>query len=95
MCFYRPTFSHTLLAEVEAGNPNAQFELGRLYFEGRAAAAHDTYDAGTLVSSSFTPEVPRNHLTAARLLQLSADQGHAGAQQLLEVLKRHTANGVS
>ena len=94
MCFYRPTFSHTLLAEVEKGNADAQFELGRIYFEGRAAAAHDTYKDGKLVTASYTDGVPRNHRAAADLLQKAASQGHAEARQLLEVLKRHTATGV-
>ncbi len=60
MCFYRPTFSHTLLSGVDKGDPDAQFELGRLYFEGRAAQSYTSYSGkdGEDIQCSYTDAVP-------------------------------------
>ena len=96
MCFYRPTFGHTLLSGVDKGDPDAQFELGRLYFEGRAAQSYTSYSGkdGEDIQCSYTDAVPRDYGAAARLLQEAADQGHPEAQQLLEVVKLHIKDGV-
>jgi TPR repeat protein len=96
MCFYRPTFSHSLMADVEKGDADAQFELGRIYFEGRADESHTNHYGkdGEDVVASFVPGVPRHHAAAAALLQKAADQGHLEAQKLLEVVKLHTPKGV-
>jgi len=85
MCFYRPTFSHTLLSDADRGDADAQFELGRVYFEGRD-------DSST--SASFTPGVERNHATASAWLKKAAAQGHTEARQLLEVVRLHFPKGV-
>ena len=96
MCFYRPGLGDHLFRPAEKGNAAAQFALGRLYFEGRAAESHNRYfgkDGKDLVAS-YTPAEPRHHGAAAEWLQKAADQGHTEAQQLLEVLKLHIKDGV-
>jgi TPR repeat protein len=96
MCLYRPTFSHTLLSGVDEGHPDAQFELGRLYLEGRAAQSHNSYSGkdGKDVVASYTPAFERTYLAAEKWLQKAGDQGHPEAQQLLEVVKLHIKDGV-
>ena len=91
----RPTFSHALLADLRRGDADAQFAMGRVYFEGRADASSNTVSKdGKHGIASFTPGVARDHAAAVRLLQKAADQGHAEAQKLLEVVKLHTPRGV-
>lgn len=99
MCLYRPDFSHTLMSDLDKGDADAQFEMGRLYFEGRADESHASQGGkdgkdGKDTISSFTPGVPRQYVEAARLLQLAADQGHVEARRLLEVVKLHIKDGV-
>ncbi len=92
-CAIRPTHTHSLMAAVEAGNPDAQFELGRTYWEGRAEQSSATRTAdGTF--ASFTPAVRRDLAAATELLQKAADQGHEEAARLLAVVRLHTSTGV-
>jgi TPR repeat protein len=81
------------MSAVDAGDPDAQFELGRTYFEGRAESSSSTR-TGDGTFASFTPEVRRNLAAAEELLKKAADQGHEEAARLLEVVKLHTPNGV-
>ena len=95
-CFYRPTHSHSLTAAVEAGDPDALYEMGRLYFEGRDGA-HSTkrYGEGDgHVVASYLPGVPRSHTAAEELLQKAADQGHEEARKLLAVVRLGSKPGV-
>jgi len=78
---------------VKAGEADAQFELGRLHFEGREESS-TSGSSGPHVVSSFTPGVPRDLDRAAELLRLAADQGHEGARKLIEVVRLHSASGV-
>ena len=96
MCLYRPDFSHTLVSDLDKGDADAQFEMGRIYFEGRADESHTSRGGkdGKDTIASFTPGVPRQYVEAARLLQLAADQGHGEARRLLEVVKLHIKDGV-
>lgn len=96
ICFYRPTHSHTLTAAVEAGDPDALYEMGRLYFEGRdAAGSTKRYgEGGKHVVASYIPGVPRHHAAAEELLQKAADQGHEEARRLLAVVRLGAKPGV-
>jgi TPR repeat protein len=92
---FRPTLSHTLMAQADRGDADGQFELGRIYFEGRADASSNTVSKdGKHGIASFMPGLPRNHAAAAALLQKAADQGHTAARRLLEYVKLHTAKDV-
>ena len=95
-CFYRPPIHLGLLDSADAGDPDAQYELGRLYLEGRAEASRSSRQGSEeqSVVAEFTPAVERNHIRATELLQKAADQGHEGARQLLEVAKLHSPKGV-
>lgn len=96
ICFSRPTHSHTLTAAVEAGDPDALYEMGRLYFEGRDAA-HSTKrygEGGEHVVASYIPGVPRHHAAAEELLQKAADQGHEEARKLLAVVRLGSKLGI-
>jgi TPR repeat protein len=86
MCFYRPDPGHHLFGPAENGDADAQFGLGRLHAEGRAEQS-STRDYGTHVVSSFTPALPQNQAAAAGWLQKAADQGHAGAAELLAAVR--------
>jgi TPR repeat protein len=88
-CMIRPPHSHSLMSAVEAGDPSAQFELGRTYFEGRPESASSS---GSF--ASFTPAIRRDLAAAEDLLKKAADQGHEEAAKLLEVVKLHTHKGV-
>ncbi len=66
ICMFRPTFSHTLLAEVDRGDADAECELGRLYLEGRADTSSNTASKdGKYGIASFTPGVPWDHAAVA------------------------------
>lgn len=96
MCFYRPTYSHSLTAGAEAGDPDALFEMGRLYFEGRDAT-HSTKlygEGGKHVVASYIPGIPRNHAAAEEMLQQAADRGHEDARKLLAVVRLGSKPGV-
>ena len=95
-CFYTPGISAPLQKSADAGDAEAQFELGRLYFEGRADESHIINDGsdGKDVVARFTPGLPQSHAEAATLLQKAAEQGHTGARQLPEVVKLHIPKGV-
>jgi TPR repeat protein len=86
ICFYRPGISHSLRFEADQGDAEAQFELGRLYLEGRDEQSH-TSKNGSDVVSSFTPAFARNQAEAALWLQKAADQGHGEAHRLLEAVR--------
>ena len=93
ICFYRPSPAHSLLGLAGRGDAEAQAALGRLYLEGRPATSHDTYDGDEITVSSFTPAFPRDRAEAASWLQKAADQGHAAARRLLDVV-RTRARGI-
>lgn len=84
------------MGPAQAGDANAQYELGRLRFEGRVAESHTRFYGkdGKNVVASYLPARDRNYLSAEKWLQKAADQGHPEAQQLLEVVKLHIKDGV-
>jgi TPR repeat protein len=92
MCFYRPGVGRSLQSDAEGGDIEAQFALGRLYFEGRPTATSDTHGKD-LVVSSFTPAFEPNLPLAVKWLRGAADQGHIEAERLLETVLAK-ANGV-
>lgn len=96
VCMYRPTHSHGLMAGVDAGDPDALYELGRLYFEGREGAHYTSRsgEGGKHVVASYIPGVTRNPAAAERLLQQAADKGHEEARKLLAVVRLNTKTGV-
>lgn len=86
ICFYRPSPTSSLHREADRGDAEAQAELGRLYFEGRAKSARDTeYESG-LVVGSYTPAVEQDLTAAVKWLRKAANQGHADAKRLLETV---------
>ena len=89
MCLYRRDPDCSLLWPAEAGDAHAQFALGRMYFDGRAAESHTTHSGqdGRDIVCSYTPAVERHYPLAIKWLQKAADQGHAEAWQLLEAVK--------
>lgn len=96
ICLYRRDPGAGLLGPAEQGDANAQYELGRLRFEGRAAESHTRFYGkdGKDVVASDLPARDRNYLSAEKWLQKAADQGHPEARQLLEVVKLHIKDGV-
>lgn len=96
MCLYRPDFGLSLFDPAEAGDADAQCELGRLYLEGRAEESHTSYSGqdGRDIICSYTPAFEPHHPLAMKWLQKAADQGHAEARQLLEAGKLHVKDGV-
>ncbi|MEO8500474.1 MAG: tetratricopeptide repeat protein [Vicinamibacteria bacterium] len=71
---YRRGRGAVLLPSAESGDVDAQFALGQLYFEG---APENSIGVG------FNPAVLQDLPAAARWLERAADQGHAGARNLL------------
>jgi TPR repeat protein len=96
ICIYRPSYGARLFGFAAEGDADAQFQYGRLLFEGRAAESHTSYSGkdGKDVFCSYTPAEPRSYPAAVEWLQKAADQGHAEARQLLEVVKLHVKDGV-
>ena len=76
-CLYRPPHDFFLRVAAEEGDPEAQFKLGRLCYEGAPQEASGV---------SFTDAFEQDHTQAGMWLQKAADQGHAGAAGLLEVI---------
>lgn len=74
---YRRRSDVVLLPYAESGDVDAQFALGQLYLHGAP---------GEHIGIGFHPEVPQHLPAAARWLERAADQGHAGAQNLLAVM---------
>lgn len=85
MCFYRPGVGRWLQSDAEGGDIEAQFALGRLYFEGRETSTSDDHGKD-LVVSSFTPAFEPNLALAVKWLRRAADQGHPEATRLLETV---------
>lgn len=85
ICFYRPGVGRSLQSDAESGDIEAQFALGRLYFEGRPTATSETHGKD-LVVSSFTPAFEPNLPLAVKWLRGAADQGHTEAARLLETV---------
>lgn len=77
-CAYHPPPDFFLRTAAEEGDPQAQFTLGRLCYEGAPE---------TTSGVSFTEAFEQDHAQAAMWLQKAADQGHAGAAGLLEVVR--------
>jgi len=96
MCLYRRGFGVELYGPAEQGDATAQFALGRLYFQGRAAESHTSHSGldGRDIICSYTPAFEPHYPLAMKWLQQAADQGHAEARQLLEVVKLHVKGGV-
>ena len=96
MCLYRRDTDSSLLGPAEEGDAKAQYELGRLRFEGRAGEHHYSYCGkdGKDVVASYAPAFERDYFAAEEWLQKAADQGHPEARQLLEVVKLHIKDGV-
>ena len=86
MCFYRPNASHSIRPDAEVGDAEAQFTLGRLYFEGRLQASTSDDRDPDLVVSSFTPAFEPSLPSAVKWLRQAADQGHAEAKHLLDTV---------
>jgi TPR repeat protein len=63
---------------AEEGDPQAQFNLGRLCYEGAPEESS---------GASFTDAFEQDHAEAALWLQKAVDQGHAEAAGLLEVVR--------
>ena len=77
-CLYRPPHDFFLRMAAEEGDPQAQFNLGRLCYEGAPQESSGV---------SFTDAFDQDHAQAALWLQKAADQGHAEAAGLLEVVR--------
>ena len=93
MCFYRPNVDHPIRSDAESGDADAQFALGRLYFEGRRQTSTSDERHNDLVVSSFTPAFEPDLAQAVKWLRKAADQGHAEAKGFLETVLAK-ANGV-
>jgi hypothetical protein len=85
-CAIRPSVSHYLMAGVQSNDPDALFEMGRLYSEGTADRTGGTHDENG-VRAFFIRGIPRDPIAAQELLQKAAEQGHLQAKQLLDAIK--------
>ncbi len=79
-CSYHPPPDFFLRMAAEKGDVQAQLALGRLCYEGAPQ---------TTSGVSFTDAVEPDHAQAAMWLQKATDQGHAGAAELLEVVRAY------
>ena len=77
-CVYHPPHDFFLRMAAEEGDPQAQFNLGRLCYEGAPQESSGV---------DFTDAFEQDHAQAAMWLQKAADQGHAEAAGLLEVVR--------
>ncbi len=77
-CVYHPPHDFFLRLAAEKGHPQAQFNLGRLCYKGAPQES-----SGVDFTDAFEPD----HARAVMWLQKAADQGHAEAAGLLEVVR--------